>query len=93
MYNYRESYAKSIRTLLLTTVTALCIMTSCGEYELLEHQKICQRKADSTYNANINHLRKEQDSLCEVRYEEMYNTALDSLVPARLEEVKKLISR
>ena len=66
---------------------------SCGEYELLEHQKICKRKADSTYRANLSDLGKELDSLCKSNTEHYYQNALDSMIPIRIEEVKKLIEK
>ncbi len=67
--------------------------SSCGEYELLEHQKICKRRADSTYRAHLADLTKEIDSLCKDNNELYYQDALDSLIPIRIEEMKKLIEK
>jgi len=70
----------------------LCTI-SCGEYELLEYQKECKRKADSTFRSEVKSLAKKQDSICKVDYDSYYKAALDSLIPARIEEMKKLISK
>jgi len=72
----------------------LCLsVISCGEYELLEHQKDCKRKADSTYKAELKVLAQINDSLCDLTYDKYYQLALDSLIPARKKEIKNLITK
>lgn len=67
--------------------------TSCGEYEVLEYQKVMQRKADSTYKAEVKNLKVFADSFCNSNYERYYQAALDSLIPARIDEMKKLVEK
>lgn len=72
----------------------LCLVFySCGEYELLEHRKECQRLADSTYKAEIKNLTHINDSICKLNYEQYYQASLDSLIPARKTEIKNLIGK
>lgn len=66
---------------------------ACGEYELLEYKKECKRKADSTFRVDVKKLSKKRDSICKVNYDDYYQAALDSLIPARIEEMKKLIAK
>ena len=70
----------------------LCTM-SCGEYELLENHRICRRKADSTFKANVKILNAENDSVCTANKDRYYQEALDSLIPTRIAEMKKLINK
>lgn len=66
---------------------------SCGEYELLLYQEECQRKADSTFRAETKAIGKARDSICKENYDSYYQAALDSLIPSRIEEMKKLIAK
>ncbi len=81
------------RDCLVLVILISIVVTSCGEYELLEHQKICKRRADSTYRAHLKDFAKEADSLCIRNKELYYQNALDSMIPLRIEEMKKLIAR
>ena len=74
-------------------VLLLLVFCSCGEYEVLEHRKECKRIADSTYRAEMKSLSQISDSICSLNYDDYYKTSLDSLIPARMEEVKKLIRK
>ena len=82
-----------IKARLLLIVLISIGVSSCGEYELLEHQRTCKRRADSTYRAHLKDVAKEVDSLCVVNKELYYQNALDSMIPQRIEEMKKLIAR
>jgi len=78
---------------ILYVALLLLLLTSCSEYELLEHQKECKRLADSTYRKDLNRLVADTDSLCDLNYDTYYQASLDSLIPARMAEVKKLINK
>ncbi len=82
--------SKKISILFLLSLFIFC---SCGEYEVLEHRKECKRIADSTYRAEMKNLGQISDSICNLNYDNYYQTSLDSLIPARMEEVKKLIRK
>lgn len=84
-------YKKSSKALCYALL--LLCMFACGEYELLEYKKECKRKADSTFRVDVKKISKQQDSICKVRYDDYYQAALDSLIPARIEEMKKLIAK
>lgn len=76
----------------------ICILTSivclsCGEYEVLEYQKVMKRKADSTYKAELKNLKVLTDSICDKNYDKFYQAALDSLIPSRIDEMKKLVEK
>ena len=83
-----------MRRLKILTLAIVALSTaSCGEYELLEHQRVCKQRADSTYRADLKQLSSVNDSLCEANSEHYYQAALDSLIPKRIAEMKKLVSR
>lgn len=78
---------------ILGILLVMLLAVSCGEYELLEYQKECKRKADSTFRVEVKVLAKERDSICKLNYDRYYKSALDSLIPERIEEMKRLIAK
>ncbi len=66
---------------------------SCGGYEMLEIKKDCKRVADSLFRSHRDSLNKYTDSICDAKHAEYLQSALDSLRPSRLEEIKKLIKK
>ena len=69
------------------------LLTSCGEYELLEQQKQCKKTADSLYRAHRDSLTITFDSLCAQNQEAYYKNALDSLTKTRIEDIQNLIKK
>ncbi len=81
------------KALALFILFVIFCMSSCGEYELLEHQKECKRRADSLFKSEIKQLSQANDSICDLNYDKYYQASLDSLIPARKNEIKNLISK
>ena len=77
----------------IAIIVSLFCAVSCGEYELLEHQRVCKRRADSTFRADIKLHTSVTDSICNINKDRYYQEALDSLIPTRIAEMKKLISK
>ncbi len=69
------------------------LLTSCGEYELLEQHKECKKTADSLYRAHRDSLTISFDSLCAKNRDAYYQKALDSLTKARIEDIQNLIKK
>ena len=74
-------------------VIVFSTLTSCGEYELLEFQKDCQRVADSLYRAHRDSLNILADSLCTLKHDSVYVETLDSLKKIKREEIQKLLGQ
>lgn len=68
-------------------------LASCGEYEVLEVQKECQRKADSLFMANKKDLIGKFEKICDNNSDKYYQTALDSLRDTRITDIKNLIEK
>lgn len=66
---------------------------SCGEYEVLEVTKNCNRIADSLFLSHKDSLIKEFDKVCVENSEEYYKIALDSLTKSRISDIKNLIEK
>lgn len=66
---------------------------SCGEYEVLEIRKDCQRVADSLYKEHRDSLVKHFDKICDEQKEVYYRQALDSLTRSRIDNIKNLIEK
>jgi len=81
------------KSCLFFSVLCFVFLSSCGEYELLEHQNECKRVADSMYRAEVKQIKSITDSLCELHYDSYRQSALDSLIPARKAAVEKLFSK
>jgi len=67
--------------------------TSCGEYDLLEHNKLCKRSADSLFQVNSDSLNKSFDTLCIETSDAYYKHVLDSLKQTRIDDIRKLFKK
>lgn len=82
----------SIKGRLLLFLLTLAFI-SCGEYEVLEVQKQCQRKADSLFIANKDSLITIFNKHCDNNSKKYYESALDSLRETRITDIKNLIEK
>ena len=63
---------------------------SCGEYETLEIQRTLDKRVDSIFYADKDSLKNLNDSLCEIRYTDLYKLAIDSLKEVHLNKIRAL---
>lgn len=68
-------------------------LTSCGEYEVLEHNKKLRKKVDSLYRVNRDSLITIADSICDQNYNIYLTVAKDSLEIVRVKEIEQLIEK
>lgn len=68
-------------------------LASCGEYEVLEVQKECQRRADSLFMADKKKLIDKFQKICDNNSDKYYQSALDSLRDTRITDIKNLIEK
>lgn len=66
---------------------------SCGEYEVLEHNKFVKKQVDSLYRAKRDSLVKYSDSICNKKYDSYVQSAYDSILEIRIKEIEKLIEQ
>ena len=71
----------------------LRIVNSCGEYEVLEHNKVVKKQVDSLYRAKRDSLIKYSDSICDKNYTSYVQSAYDSILGIRIKEIEKLIEQ
>jgi len=83
-----DKYIKKITCLLFIVI--MCA-SSCGEYEVLEHNKQVRRSVDSLYRLKRDSLIKFSDSLCKLNHEDFIQTAYDSILDIRIKEIEKLL--
>jgi len=69
------------------------MLSSCGEYEVLEVQKDCKRVADSLFRAHKDSLLIKFNKECATQGPVYYQEALDSLTEARIRDIKNLIEK
>lgn len=70
----------------------LCLSsTGCSEYEALEQQKTCKKRADSLYRAHRDSLVINYDSICSAHQNTYYKAAIDSLTKTRIDDIINLI--
>lgn len=67
------------------------LISGCGEYEVLEHQRMCQRKADSLFSVHKDSLYKKAEQDCLENYDKHYKTILDSLKKDKKRDIEKLL--
>lgn len=77
----------------LTMMSMVCILPSCGEYEVLELQKESKRVADSLFKAHRDSLVVKLKEECNHNRESYYQEALDSLKRHRIEDIQNLIKK
>lgn len=87
MHDLKKTY------LVLLGLCLTVIFSSCGEYEALEQQKVCKKKADSLYRAHRDSLSIRFDSICASNKESYYKNALDSLTKTRIKDINNLIKK
>ena len=84
------------RTTLFVLLILLVVSTflgSCGEYEVLEHNKVVKKQVDSLYRAKRDSLTKYSDSICDKNYSSYVQVAYDSILEVRIKEIEKLIEQ
>ena len=77
----------------LTMMSIVCMLSSCGEYEVLELQKESKRVADSLFKAHRDSLVVKLKEECNHNRESYYQEALDSLKRHRIEDIQNLIKK
>lgn len=84
---------KSTRISIILGLTTLLFFTNCGEYEVLEHRKLCEKRADSLYRAHKDSLYSKAEEICYEKYDELYKNVLDSLKRDKKKEIEKLLAQ
>ena len=77
----------------LLMMSMVCLLPSCGEYEVLELQKESKRIADSLFKAHRDSLVVKLKEECNHNRESYYQEALDSLKRHRIEDIQNLIKK
>ena len=77
----------------ILVILCVCSIPSCGEYEVLEHNKQVKKQVDSLYRANRDSLIKYSDSICNEQYPSFVQSAYDSILEIRIKEIEKLIDQ
>ncbi len=63
----------------------------CGEFEVLDYNKQVRKSADSLYRIERSQYQKISDSICDLKFDEFRQLAIDTLKQSTLEEIEKLI--
>jgi len=91
-YNNRSSTTSIFCFSIIFFITAFSF-NSCGEYEVLEHNKFVKKQVDSLYRAKRDSLIKYSDSICDKNYDTYVQSAYDSILEIRIKEIEKLIEQ
>lgn len=78
---------------LLTFLIVLTAALSCGEEAPQSLTWEERSLADSLFQVEVNSLRAEMDSLCDLRFDSLKNHYLDSLWTDRVQEIQKQLER
>ncbi len=70
-----------------------CLSISCGGYGDLEFDQKLQKRTDSLFSVKRASLRKEIDSLCQLRYDSVYQAAIDSIKQKQISEIQHILDR
>ena len=78
---------------ILCAFLMFCIVISCNKQKEVRDQLYESERViyDSLYNAGIEKIKKEVDSLCALQREENFQNAVDSIYEVRLEEIENLL--
>lgn len=79
-----------MRTFYFAGIVVLLMLTSCGKREI-RIDPGTKRKIDSTASKQAIALRPQLDSLCKLRYDSLFSTALDSIIERRELEARKIV--
>jgi len=91
-YNNRSSTTRIFCFSIIFFVASFSF-NSCGEYEVLEHNKFVKKQVDSLYRAKRDSLIKYSDSICDKNYDAYVHSAYDSILEIRIKEIEKLIEQ
>ncbi len=70
-------------------VLIFVLLSACTTEQTPYFNKELRTQVDTLYKNQLEDLKKETDSLCEVQTQKILETAVDSIIQVRLEERKK----
>lgn len=82
-----------MKKLLLLLLLLPFFLLSCGEEPPLTLSWEERSLVDSLFKDEVNRLRPEMDSLCDSRFDSLFNYYKDSLWVDRIEEIKRQLER
>lgn len=91
--NIEHEHISRLNMLLLYITLVSIGLSSCGQYEVLEHNKQVKKSVDSLYRVKRDSLVKYADSICNSNYNQYLDNAYDSILQIRTKEIEKLIDQ
>jgi len=71
-------------------LSAVCCLFSCEEPQRKTLTKYERELVDSLYSKRVNLIKKEADSICDARYDMIFNETVDSLKIEYLNEIENM---